>query len=60
MTGKTRLVYYPWLTPFYLQYEHPMYVLAPLSPKHGGELIRDAAEELLDARRVADKSGGGF
>ena len=31
-----------------------------IAPEHGAELIRDAAKELLDARRVADKSGRGF
>ena len=31
-----------------------------LPPKHGAELIWDAAEEFRDARRVADKGRRGF
>ena len=31
-----------------------------IAPEHGAELIRDAAKELLYARRVADKSRRGF
>ena len=29
-----------------------------LAPEHGGELLRDALEELLDGGRVADEGGG--
>ncbi|KFV69847.1 hypothetical protein N307_04810, partial [Dryobates pubescens] len=29
-----------------------------LAPEHGGELLRDPLEELLDGRAVADKGGG--
>ena len=29
-----------------------------LAPEHGGELLGDALEELLDGGAVADKGGG--
>ncbi len=29
-----------------------------LAPEHGRELLRDALEDLLDGRRVADEGGG--